>query len=411
MRILLVDDDRASLRLLERNLLRWDYDVVCANDGLEAMEYLEAHPDLCLLITDWSMPRMNGLELCRRARKLEREIYLHIIMLTNRENKADLIRSLEAGADAFLSKPLDPPELQVHIKVACRMIDLAHRLEHKIHELDGAHKALQHEIEAAGRIQRSLLPTVAPVVPYIDTAWLFQSCNATAGDMLNVVRLDEDHLGIYVLDVSGHGCQAAMLSVSLSRVLNPYPQQGGILKEFTQTGKRYRIPTPAEVALELNRRFPVMRQSGQFFTFLYGIINIKTLDIQYTRAGHPEPLHYSNGAIQHHNDRSAVPVGIIDEPEYDNYHAHLAPGDLLLFFTDGFEEAKDAEGNEFGRDNLETLLATQPGWRANQAVDAVKQALAEFTKDTPQTDDMTMVAVSIHPDRAPGEIQIVRNLA
>lgn len=409
MRILLVDDDRTSLHQLSRYVTKWGYEVETATSGVEALAYLEAHPDLTLLVTDWSMPEMNGLELCQQARLLDRELYLHIIMLTSRDDKSDMCRSLEQGADAFCSKPLDPQELQAHIKVACRMIDLEHKLEHKIQELDGAHRALQLEIEAAGQIQRTLLPSVSPIVPYIDTSWLFQSCNATAGDMLNVVRLDEEHLGLYVLDVSGHGCQAAMLSVSLSRVLNPYPQQGGILKEFTTTGKRYRIPSPAEVAEDLNRRFPVMRQSGQFITFLYGIVNIKNLDFRFTRAGHSQPLHFSRGEIIRHDAPSAVPLGIVDTPAYQDNHSNLMPGDLLLFFSDGFEEAQDKDGNEFGRQRLEELLCSRDTWHVKDAIETIQQELERFTLGTPQADDMTMVGLSIDPTRIEGVIENVRN--
>lgn len=399
MRILLVDDDRASLRLLERILQRWNYDVVTANDGLEALQFLEENPNLTLLITDWAMPRLNGLELCRRARQQEREMYLHIIMLTVREDKCDELECLKTGADAFLTKPFDPHELEVHLKVAERVIALENKLAGKVHELHDAHEALQREIEAAGQIQRSLLPTVSPKIQHIDTAWSFQSCTATAGDMLNVVRLDEHHLGMYILDVSGHGCQAALLSVSLSRVLNPYPQQGGILKEFTNTGRRYRIPSPAEVAADLNRRFPVMRQSGQFFTFMYGILNIHDLSFTYTRAGHPRHIHHRAGDLLKHDDPSAVPVGILEAPEYTDHHITLAPGDMVLFLTDGFEEAKDKEGIEFGRERLENLLKHRTVWEVRQAIKQVASELDDYTKGVDQLDDMTMVGFSIHPDK------------
>ncbi len=403
MQVLLVDDDRASQRLLERQLERWGYQVLKADDGLEALEVLEANPELTLMITDWMMPRLNGIELCRRARALKRGAYLHILMLTMREEKSDLLESFEAGVDAFLSKPCDPSELRAHLKVALRVQELECNLAGKVDELAKAHQALHSELEAAGRIQRSLLPSVAPKIDYIETGWSFQSCNVTAGDMLNVVRLDEYHLGLYVLDVSGHGCQAALLSVSLSRVLNPYPQQGGILKQFTE-GRTYRIPSPAEVALELNRRFPVMRQCGQFFTFLYGVLNIQTLKLCYTRAGHSEPLHYSHGQCLHHEDQPSVPIGIVDAPDYQDYTMQLDLGDLLLFVTDGFEEAKNIEGREFGRESLEATLGTRPIWSVNQAINVVQANLQTFTQGVPQTDDMTIVGISIHPDfplRAP----------
>lgn len=403
MQVLIVDDDQTTLRLLERNLQRWEYPVHTATNGFEALSILVENPQINLLVTDLVMPGMDGLELTRRARAVERSIYLHIIMLSVRDEKRDLLAGMDAGADAFLSKPFNVHEFHAHVKVAKRISQLEVKLDNKIEELETARETLQKEIDAAGKIQRTLLPSVSPKVKGISTAWCFESCGATAGDMLNVVRLDEHHLGMYVLDVSGHGCQAALLSVSLSRVLNPYPQQGGILKRFTTGTRGYQIPSPAEVAADLNRRFPVMRQSGQFFTFIYGILNIHSLEFSYTRAGHPEPIFIRDGKTQPNTGTSALPIGISDDVTYQDTSVTLQPGDTMLFFTDGFEEALNQNREELGRQRMIEALKNQNGdhCSAEDAIETLKTLVATHTEGRQQLDDMTMVGLSLHPSLVP----------
>lgn len=150
MKVLIVDDDRMSLKLLEGYLTRNHYEVVTASNGVEALVLLEKDPDLLLMITDWLMPEMDGLELCRRARLLKRKRYLSIILLTSRDAKNDLIEGLNSGADSFLNKPLNFTEMQAYLNVANRLIDMESKLEAQLLELQKAHTALQdahHKIE------------------------------------------------------------------------------------------------------------------------------------------------------------------------------------------------------------------------------------------------------------------------
>ncbi len=102
LKILVVDDDRLSRRIMEKNLASQGYKVITAEDGEKALEILTEDADISLVITDWNMPRMDGVELCRAARALKRSRYLPLILLTARGEKQDLIEGLNAGADAFI---------------------------------------------------------------------------------------------------------------------------------------------------------------------------------------------------------------------------------------------------------------------------------------------------------------------
>jgi two-component system chemotaxis response regulator CheY len=128
VKILIVEDEPISLRLLEITLRKWNYEIVATSDGKEAWEVLQSPEAPNLVISDWIMPDMDGLELCKRIREAERPGYTYLILLTAKGKKEDLIQGLEAGADDYLIKPFDPEELRYRIKIGERIISLERRI-------------------------------------------------------------------------------------------------------------------------------------------------------------------------------------------------------------------------------------------------------------------------------------------
>jgi two-component system, cell cycle response regulator len=128
VKILIVEDEPVSRRLLEVTLRKWNYDVVATLDGRQAWEFLQGPEAPNLVISDWVMPDMDGLELCKRIRESERPGYTYLILLTSKGRKEELIMGLEAGADDYLIKPFDHEELKIRIKIGERIIDLERRI-------------------------------------------------------------------------------------------------------------------------------------------------------------------------------------------------------------------------------------------------------------------------------------------
>ena len=112
MRALVADDDVATVALLRRTLERWGLDVIVAHDGIEALKAVQEDPGIGLAVLDWSMPGLDGPEVCRRIRADPARAHLHLLLLTAREGRADVISGLDAGADDYLSKPFDPEVLR-----------------------------------------------------------------------------------------------------------------------------------------------------------------------------------------------------------------------------------------------------------------------------------------------------------
>jgi phosphoserine phosphatase RsbU/P len=142
VRILVADDSASTRALLQGTLERWGYHVVCAGDGRSALEALEAG-DVSLVIVDWSMPEMDGLELCRRVRAMAWDRYVYIVMLTVHDKADDLAAAIEAGADDFIAKPFSHVELHARIKAGERIVTLERELKQKIAELQGSVKTIR----------------------------------------------------------------------------------------------------------------------------------------------------------------------------------------------------------------------------------------------------------------------------
>ena len=128
MKILIAEDDPISRRILEANLLKWGYDVTAVSDGAQAWKRIQQPESPSLVISDWMMPRMDGLTLCRKIRNMEKSEYIYFIILTAKGEKKDIIEGLEAGADDFLTKPFNQEELKYRTRIGQRIINLERRI-------------------------------------------------------------------------------------------------------------------------------------------------------------------------------------------------------------------------------------------------------------------------------------------
>ena len=138
MKILIAEDDSVSRRLLQAALGKSDYDLVTAADGAEAWDLLQQDPPPSLLILDWQMPKLDGVEICRRARALPAYQSAYIILLTAKTAKEDIINGLQAGADDYVTKPFDPGELRARVSVGVRVAQLQISLADRVRELEDA---------------------------------------------------------------------------------------------------------------------------------------------------------------------------------------------------------------------------------------------------------------------------------
>jgi CheY-like chemotaxis protein len=137
-RILIAEDHYVSRHLLERNLTNWGFQVITAEDGEAALRVLESEAAPPLAIIDWMMPKLDGLEVCRRVRAQTDRPYIYLVLLTAKSHKEEIATGLEAGADDYVIKPFDPDELRARLKVGQRVVELERQLAKRVNQLESA---------------------------------------------------------------------------------------------------------------------------------------------------------------------------------------------------------------------------------------------------------------------------------
>ncbi|MEW5742980.1 MAG: response regulator [Myxococcota bacterium] len=148
-RVLLADDERVTRRLLESHITRFGYDVVSVDDGLSAWNVLKTEDAPALVVIDWSMPGLDGPEVCRRIRANPSEAYTYVLLVTSRAAKSDVVEGLSAGADDFVSKPIDPEELRARLRTGERIVQLERTLASRLKELEAT---IEHVHELQGML-------------------------------------------------------------------------------------------------------------------------------------------------------------------------------------------------------------------------------------------------------------------
>jgi len=188
--------------------------------------------------------------------------------------------------------------------------------------------SLTEQLRMAGLVQRDFLPAQLPNCDEVQWATIFLPAEWVSGDIYDVVRLDEEHIGFYVADAVGHSMPAALLTIFIKQAL--------VMRETIENN--YRIFSPAEVMKNLNVRIASQKLSGyQFATCCYCLLNIKTLQLTYARAGHPYPIIIRGRKQPEQLELRGSLLGIFEQAEYMQRTIQLDPGDKLMLYSDGAE--------------------------------------------------------------------------
>jgi len=248
--------------------------------------------------------------------------------------------------------------------------------------------AMEHDLRMAARVQQSLLPPQEVDAGGVRLAHAFHPCDDLAGDSVGIIPLGHDRIGLYVLDVSGHGVGASLLSFTLTHLLSPHV--GGVLLAEGEPSAPS-VVSPSIVAERLNRQFP-MDRTRQYFTLVYGTLEPSSGLFQYVTAGHPPPILLRAAGPPVPVQGSGLPIGMIEDATYDEEALELQPGDRLYFYTDGAIEALDSKEEEFG---LERLLSELSRWRHLRLRAGLEHAAAAVRGwcDGRLRDDVSLLAV------------------
>lgn len=396
MRILIAEDDRVSQTVISEFLKKSGFDVTCVESGDEAWEQFQKTP-FRIVITDWRMPGLSGLKLCKMIRESSEAAYTYIIMLTANTNNSS---GLAAGADDYVRKPFDPDELRFRIKAGIRVLELEDRLHQQIELLNDsqtklaeAHQRLQSELCAASDMQRSLLPQPLPPTEAVRFEWSFEPSSDLGGDLFDVQKLADERYAVMMTDVCGHGVKPALLAVALHYVLDNRFRDTPTLAEQFPREERGSVIAPANVLARMNRQFPMDTETAQYFTMFYGVLATDTGEFQYSTAGHPTPILIPEDGEIRQLTGTGVPVGLHSEPDFETQSVMLGPGDRLFLFSDGLVESKRNNGDRVGLQRLMTWLKEVRHLDLNGITSAVSQHVKTWNADERSDDDVSILVV------------------
>jgi sigma-B regulation protein RsbU (phosphoserine phosphatase) len=393
MRILIAEDERVTRVSLARQLESWGHSVTSAEDGQAAWDAFGA-TEFDLVITDWEMPHLSGVELIQRIRQRSGGNYVYIVLLTGRTNKADIVGGIEAGADDFISKPFDREELRVRVLAGERVVRLERTLHAQNLDLRAANERIHHDLRSAARVQQAMLPRKSINTPYVRSAWTFVPTDVLAGDAIGLELLHDRYLVAYVIDVSGHGVPAALLSVTTMHALAP-AGEGASLLLGAQDGQGIGpLRFPARAVTELNRRFCASDNDGRFLTMVLFVLDSHTGRGAFARAGHPLPIILRAGGVLPLSDEGGLPLAVMDGADYADVPLQFQPGDRIVLYSDGFlEQTRPSDGQQYGDERLKNLMVTLAASPGAEAVSLSVDALAEWAGEKRFVDDMSLVVI------------------
>lgn len=339
MNILIVDDAK-DMRLIIASIVRkLGHDVTAAIDGEDAWEKLRSGR-FEAVISDWQMPRLDGLGLCERIRNADFSHYIYIILLTGLSGKKNILGAINAGADGFASKPVNLEEIRIRLLGAQRVVSLENDIADKNAALQIAHDHIKTDLEAAASTQLNSLP--APLrTDSVRSEWFYKPAIFIGGDTFDYYQTQTGCLVFYSVDISGHGISAAMLSMSLQVSLG--------LKRGLYGGAvtRDRLPEiPALFASNLNKRL-LEQKHDHYLTMIFGIVDMHTNKIYYVQAGHPHPywIKAKDNTVSP-IEVNGFPVGLFDGAEYETHSIQMDPGDKFIIYSDGISENNSMINNE-----------------------------------------------------------------
>lgn len=400
--VLVVDDSRVQRRILCASLQRWGFAVREAGSGLEALEMCRDHPP-DLVMSDWMMPGMDGLEFCREFRAMARDSYGYFILLTSKSGKEEIAHGLDAGADDFLTKPVNASELRARIAAGDRILRMERELTEKnrlvkstLDELQSLYDALDSDLIEAKKLQQSLVSDRYRDFGPAEVSLLLRSSGHVGGDLVGFFPISATRVGLYGIDVSGHGISSALMTARLAGYLSAVtPDQNVALRRMSD-GTFVPKP-PGETIAALNQLILNEMETEHYFTLLLADADLSTGKVKMAQAGHPYPaLQRASGKVEVVGT-GGLPVGLIDGAEYQDFEVIMSPGDRLMIHSDGVVECADPDGTLLDDNGLAQILGELRQTRGMACLESLIWKLVDFAQTDEFTDDVSAVLLEFKP--------------
>jgi sigma-B regulation protein RsbU (phosphoserine phosphatase) len=368
-----------------------------------ALESARTDPDGTLpqlLLLAERGPDFDGVAVCGDARRRSRIADLPVILLTSRSDHDLLDRAYQAGVTDHFDKPILREELLLRVRSTLRLAEETRIRKQREAELSETAARLKTSLDrvaadlaAAARLQRSLLPPAPASLSGLRYDWRFQPSEALGGDLLGVLPLPDGGVALYLLDISGHGVQAALFSVALHRLLTT--EAGGLLLDGDG-----QVRDPAAVVRQLNAQFQMGGEELVYFTLVLAYWQPASATLAYVQAGHPGMLLLLPDGSRQILQEGALPVGMLPGVRYQTSRICLPAGTRLLLYSDGVTEAGAARDTMalYGSERLLQQISRAP---LDECLDAIVADVSRWADPEGLGDDASLLLIDLLPPADP----------
>lgn len=374
--VLIIDDDLPTQLILQKALTGEGYKVAIASNGIAGItKAKELRPEL--ILCDWMMPHIDGLEVCRSIKADPNLSTTFFVLLTARTTLDDCIQGLDNGADDFLAKPVEIGELKARVRAGLR-------LQRINQDLQDQKQMLESELSEAADYVRSLLPL--PMHGRVTVDARFVPSRQLGGDCFDYYWLDPDYLAIYLLDVSGHGLGAALPSIAVLNLLRSQSMDG---VNFYQ---------PNLVLRALNEAFQMDNHNDKYFTIWYGVYNQMKRQLVYSSAGHPPAVLLSGAPGETPSAQQlktpSLPIGMLPNTRFVNQRCDISELSTLYIFSDGVYEVRQSDGTVWSLDAFVQWLVNNRKPIDQLGLDYVLERIKAINPKEALEDDLSLIQIN-----------------
>ncbi len=399
--VLVLDDSPAQRTMVCAILRKWGHTTISTGDPAEALEHAR-NPDVSLILCDWMMPQMTGPEFCRRLRDEVTDNYIYVLLLTSKNDGNALSDGLAAGANDFISKPVHRPELLARMNAGARIVAMQRELRAKnalleasLDEIQLLYGAIDRDLDEGRRLQMALLQDQSRAFGPAQVSLLLEASGHVGGDMVGYFRVSENVIGLYSIDVSGHGVASAMIAARIAGMLSDASPDQNISLIRRPDGTLCDLPPDTAAAL-LNDLMLKEVQTDRYFTICLAFLNLDTGLVRMVQAGHPNPMVLrADGTVDAVGD-GGMPIGLIPGAAFASFEVQLAPGDRLLIYSDGVTECPRPDGTMLDDDGLIALMRANRDASGRDFLDRLRAGLVSYAGTDEFPDDVSALLLEFN---------------
>lgn len=378
-------------------------------DEIQDSQTRNPRSEIDLILMDIEMPEIDGIEACRRIKENQQLQDIPIIMVTAKSEAEDLQTAFEAGVVDYITKPLNKVELRARVRSVLRLKDemdqrkarekdllkTTKELNITLGELEKRNRQMENELDIAHEIQTGIVPQKERMQLLsdhysLDISSVFKPCNQLGGDFWDVIELDENKIGIIIIDFAGHG---------IAPSLNTFR-----IKEFIYNSGN-ETKSPATFMKILNDK--ILKSYNMHATCFYAVYDKTNKNFTYCRAGHPYGIWYKKSEDKLISlDSKGTCLGFFPDSKYEEQEITLEEEDKVVFYTDGIIESRDKNDNFFGEDRLRNSILQNKERSSSVISNFIMKSLSEFLGEKELDDDITLVTINQLTNSKSGKVVI-----